>query len=111
MSAHKPIHSSQMAVCGPAISFRTSCWLLPQNEQKTVSGRAGSFCVWAQEDEHASPSGGNGIGAIFRPSIESNCRAWSNLMNSVDDGLEYCKAFGRQADAGSNYNAIIAHRS
>ena len=26
-------HSSQMNTVGPAMSFRTSCWLLPQNEQ------------------------------------------------------------------------------
>ena len=26
-------HSSQMKTVGPAMSFRTSCWLLPQKEQ------------------------------------------------------------------------------
>ena len=29
-------HSSQMNTVGPAISFRTSCWLLPQKEQYSV---------------------------------------------------------------------------
>src|SRR6478609_9725695 len=33
MSLHKSIHSSQIKTDGPAISFLTSCWLLPQNEQ------------------------------------------------------------------------------
>ena len=29
-------HSSQMKTVGPAISFLTSCWLLPQKEQYSV---------------------------------------------------------------------------
>jgi hypothetical protein len=33
MSLHKSMHSSQMKTEGPAMSFFTSCWLLPQNEQ------------------------------------------------------------------------------
>ena len=33
MSMHNSTHSSQMNTVGPAISLRTSCWLLPQNEQ------------------------------------------------------------------------------
>src|SRR5574343_1398760 len=33
MSLHSAIHSSQMNTDGPAISFLTSCWLLPQKEQ------------------------------------------------------------------------------
>src|SRR6266513_1926415 len=36
MSMHSSTHSSQMNTVGPAISFRTSCWLLPQNEQYSV---------------------------------------------------------------------------
>src|SRR3569833_688617 len=36
MSMHNSTHSSQMNTVGPAISFRTSCWLLPQNEQYRV---------------------------------------------------------------------------
>ena len=36
MSMHNSTHSSQMNTVGPAISFRTSCWLLPQNEQYSV---------------------------------------------------------------------------
>jgi hypothetical protein len=30
---HNSTHSSQMNTVGPAISFLTSCWLLPQKEQ------------------------------------------------------------------------------
>src|SRR5688572_29746952 len=38
MSLHSSMHSSQMNTEGPAMSFLTSCWLLPQNEQyKTFS--------------------------------------------------------------------------
>jgi hypothetical protein len=33
MSMQSSTHSSQMNTVGPAISLRTSCWLLPQNEQ------------------------------------------------------------------------------
>src|ERR1700712_885763 len=33
MSLNRSIHSSQMNTDGPAMSFLTSCWLLPQNEQ------------------------------------------------------------------------------
>src|SRR6267154_6089372 len=36
MSMHSSTHSSQMKTVGPAISLRTSCWLLPQNEQYSV---------------------------------------------------------------------------
>ena len=33
MSLQSSTHSSQMNTEGPAMSLRTSCWLLPQNEQ------------------------------------------------------------------------------
>src|SRR5712671_7683396 len=33
MSMHSSTHSSQMNTVGPAMSLRTSCWLLPQNVQ------------------------------------------------------------------------------
>src|SRR6266571_6597967 len=33
MSLHRSMHSSQMNTDGPAMSFFTSCWLFPQNEQ------------------------------------------------------------------------------
>src|ERR1700721_586374 len=36
ISMHNSTHSSQMNTVGPAMSFRTSCWLLPQNEQYSV---------------------------------------------------------------------------
>src|SRR5262249_16241165 len=36
MSIHSSTHSSQIKTVGPAISLRTSCWLLPQNEQYNV---------------------------------------------------------------------------
>src|SRR6185369_4831232 len=36
MSMHSSTHSSQMKTVGPAISLRTSCWLLPQKEQYSV---------------------------------------------------------------------------
>src|SRR4029453_11623192 len=36
MSVHNSTHSSQMNTVGPAMSLRTSCWLLPQNEQYRV---------------------------------------------------------------------------
>src|SRR3954454_11201368 len=36
ISMQSSTHSSQMKTVGPAISFLTSCWLLPQNEQYSV---------------------------------------------------------------------------
>src|SRR5476649_1570091 len=36
VSMQSSTHSSQMKTVGPAISLRTSCWLLPQNEQYSV---------------------------------------------------------------------------
>jgi hypothetical protein len=33
MSVQSSTHSSQMKTVGPAISFLTSCWDFPQNEQ------------------------------------------------------------------------------
>src|ERR1700745_4291563 len=36
MSMHNSTHSSQMNTVGPAMSLRTSCWLLPQNEEQSV---------------------------------------------------------------------------
>src|ERR1051326_3839168 len=36
MSMHSSTHSSQMNTVGPAMSFLTSCWLLPQKEQYRV---------------------------------------------------------------------------
>src|SRR5215471_12807836 len=35
MSMHNSTHSSQINTVGPAMSLRTSCWLLPQNEQRS----------------------------------------------------------------------------
>src|SRR5262245_66417171 len=35
MSMHNSTHSSQMKTVGPAMSLRTSCWFLPQNEQRS----------------------------------------------------------------------------
>src|SRR5688500_9516481 len=37
MSWHTPTHSSQMKTVGPAINFRTSFWLLLQNEHRRTS--------------------------------------------------------------------------
>src|ERR1700731_3726914 len=36
MSMHSSTHSSQMNTVEPAMSLRTSCWLLPQNVQWSV---------------------------------------------------------------------------
>src|SRR5579862_3454349 len=36
MSMQSSTHSSQMKTVGPAMSFLTSCWLLPQKEQYSV---------------------------------------------------------------------------
>src|ERR1700688_2716491 len=36
ISMQSSTHSSQMKTVGPAMSLRTSCWLLPQKEQYSV---------------------------------------------------------------------------
>src|SRR5262249_10740775 len=36
MSMQSSTHSSQINTVGPAMSFRTSCWLLPKKEQYSV---------------------------------------------------------------------------
>ena len=56
-------------------------------------------------------SSGSGIGAIVRPRIEGNRRAWGNLTNSVDDHFEQCKIAGRQAHAGSDDHTIVVRRT
>jgi len=66
-------------------------------------------CAECQKDSGRQPSGGS-IGAIVGPCIERNCRAWSSFVNSIDDGFEYRKAPRRQADAGSDYDTVIALR-
>ena len=44
MSLQSSMHSSQMNTDGPAMSFFTSCWLLPQKEQyRTFSPEAPFF--------------------------------------------------------------------
>jgi hypothetical protein len=56
------------------------------------------------------PSGCS-IGAVLGQCIEGNRRAWGSLVNSVDDGFEYCKTLGRQAHASSDYHTIVARRT
>src|SRR5262245_5831657 len=55
------------------------------------------------------PSGGS-IGTILGPCIEGYRRAWGSLMNGVDDSFEQGKAPVRQADASSDYDAIVVRR-
>jgi hypothetical protein len=50
MSLQSSMHSSQMKTDGPAISFFTSCWLLPQKEQyRTFSLEEPFFSAMALE--------------------------------------------------------------
>jgi uncharacterized membrane protein (GlpM family) len=48
ISLHRSMHSSQMKTEGPAMSFLTSCWLFPQNEQ---------YRVFSPEDDFFSAMG------------------------------------------------------
>src|SRR5258708_40336318 len=48
MSMHNSTHSSQMNTVGPAMSLCTSCWFLPQNEQRS------SFLVSTLRSLHIS---------------------------------------------------------
>ena len=67
MSLQSSTHSSQMNTRGPAISLRTSCWLLPQKEQYSILllssclprivGHVASVALTCSEAEHAFGSG------------------------------------------------------
>jgi hypothetical protein len=57
------MHSSQMNTDGPAISFFTSCWLLPQNEQYN------SF-------------------SLFEPFVRHECRASGQVNDMIRRLLE-----------------------
>src|SRR6204780_90993 len=62
MSMHNSTHSSQMNTVGPAMSFRTSCWLFPQNEQYSVflaSPSALAIVVLHADRASRYDSGGN----------------------------------------------------
>src|SRR5258706_1813049 len=54
MSLQRSIHSSQMKTDGPAISFRTSCWLLQQKEQ--YSSFSPTFSLITNLDQSISSS-------------------------------------------------------
>jgi len=56
------------------------------------------------------PSGGS-IGAVVRPCIEGNGRAWGNLTNNVDERFEHCKIARRQAHAASDDHTIVVRRT
>src|SRR5579872_1161746 len=45
MSMQSSTHSSQMNTVGPAMSLRTSCWDLPQNEQYRVFFESGDLLI------------------------------------------------------------------
>src|SRR5579863_8357782 len=45
MSMQSSTHSSQMNTVGPAMSLRTSCWDLPQNEQYRVFFESGDLLM------------------------------------------------------------------
>src|ERR1700682_5789368 len=49
MSLHSSTHSSQIKTEGPAINFRTSCWLFPQKEQYSSLPSPRPFCLSAIE--------------------------------------------------------------
>ena len=53
---------------------------------------------------------GSSVGAVLGPCIEGNRGGRGSLMNSVDDNFKKCQAPRGQADAGSDYNTIIARR-
>src|SRR5881392_1237273 len=80
MSMHNSTHSSQMNTVGPAISLRTSCWLLPQKEQYSV------FFSWAIRFSQARWSGPIGSRtfsvkdrSLSPIALELADRAWGSL--------------------------------
>ncbi len=67
MSLHSSMHSSQMNTDGPAISLRTSCWLLPQKEQYSSFSEPGlSDIAWLTRGGSGSSVLADGGGADSR---------------------------------------------
>src|SRR5262249_39845176 len=58
MSLQRSMHSSQMYTVGPAMSLRTSSWLLPQNEQTRFPVRSSPcFAIDVPLDLHFPGAG------------------------------------------------------
>jgi hypothetical protein len=72
------------------------------------SGQVGHPCHQQRRAPHFLEYSGTAAAAGV---IERNRRAWGSLMDSVDDGFEYCNALGRQAHASSDYHTIVARRT
>ena len=76
MSRQSSTHSSQMKTVGPAMSLRTSCWLLPQNEQYKVFFESLPPILLISEPrgcidpESAVPMSGSAISAFRHHMIE-----------------------------------------
>src|SRR5437667_3131640 len=55
MSLHRSMHSSQIYTVGPAISLRTSSWLLPQNEHTRLPARSSCLAITASHYSLGGP--------------------------------------------------------
>src|SRR4249919_1931328 len=99
MSMHSSTHSSQMKTVGPAMSLRTSCWLLPQNVQ------------WSVFLESLPP-------ALFIsvPQLDANRRGRCPAGQTTDmllrrsfSALRRCRLFGPRISARSTQAEILGH--
>src|SRR6202000_45981 len=80
MSMQSSTHSSQMKTVGPAISLRTSCWLLPQNEQYSVflESLAPTLLIHFSVRSSIPKSSGLNSG-IHRHIVQKVQRQWSKI--------------------------------
>src|SRR3954447_4889271 len=67
MSLHSPMHSSQMYTVGPAISFLTSFWALPQNEQVRDAPSRFSMGIGSNRSVPRGRCGDQSVGAGTTP--------------------------------------------
>src|SRR5665213_224858 len=76
MALHRPTHSSQMNMPGPAISIFTWCCDLPQNEQCTVFGSLRPKRRPALRRARASPGDflGAGLAMAGIRQVEPDCQ-------------------------------------
>src|SRR5215813_12774202 len=83
MSMQSSTHSSQMKTVGPAMSLRTSCWDLPQNEQYRVFFESGDLLMptpapdsRGAKGRHYPPGAGWDKNRFFRASLPAPRAFW-----------------------------------
>src|SRR5262249_17788559 len=93
----------------PAMSLRTSCWLLPQKEQKRVFGDAGSFC--AGTDDVRSPLGAGSVASILADKMFQFSQPNAFAINSRASACVVSIAFAFKASRRARAIAFASRKS